>query len=109
MYYWGCVVTPPVLYQPFGCLTQYYNPNPTIASVLLSLALLQQHSYQQSYYPKTIRDWNDLPTSSIEITNTQKNNLTELNVSVCIVVYMGFCTPWAHQQAVCPVINSNSA
>ena len=28
MYYWGCVVTPPVLYQPFGCLTQYYNPNP---------------------------------------------------------------------------------
>ena len=30
MYYWGCVVTPPVLYQPFGCLTiqiQISRPN----------------------------------------------------------------------------------
>ena len=34
MYYWGGVVTPPVLYQPFGCLTQYYNPNPNPKSLI---------------------------------------------------------------------------
>ena len=39
-------------------------------------------AYQQSFYPKTIRDWNGLPIAAIETKDTQKliNKLTDLNI-----------------------------
>ena len=39
-------------------------------------------AYQKSFYPTTIRDWNDLPSSSIETTDVEEfiRNLTELNI-----------------------------
>ena len=37
-----------------------------MASILLSLVTPLQHTYQQSFYPRTIREWNNLPITTIE-------------------------------------------
>ena len=100
------VLSIPSYFLPAQRLTRHYHP------LYYIVPCSRTNSYQQSYYPRTIKDWNELPHHIIEI---QSNNLqsftTALTNYIAIIVIMhnyviNLCivigvltTPWAYQSS----------
>ena len=62
----------------------------------------QSSYYQHSFFPRTIKDWNSLPVTVIELENVDTFTKYLLSIAVCFMHMCDFfgmlITPWAYQQ-----------
>ena len=100
----------PSYFLPAQRLTRHYHPLHYI------VPCSRTSSYQQSYYPRTIRDWNELPHYIIESNNLQSFTITIIVImhnyvtNLCIVLYCnwGVDHPLGLSVSFClPSINNN--
>ena len=69
---------------------------PDITTHSTTMSPVQELAYQHSFYPRTIRDWNELPHYIIE---------TNIFNYSCYCNHTFDATPsWAYQFSACPVL-----